>query len=102
MNLNNIKLPKMVTNPDLPIGVYEKMREQEQHDEAVQREEQQIALLREQNELLKEQNQALKEANDESNKELKKSKGMNIFMAVIAALTLITTVVFGLLTLLIK
>ena len=25
MNLNNIKLPKMVTNPDLPIGVYEKM-----------------------------------------------------------------------------
>ena len=74
MNLNNIKLPKMVTNPDLPIGVYEKMREQEQHDEAVQREEQQIALLREQNELLKEQNQALKEANDESNKELKKSK----------------------------
>lgn len=102
MNLNNIKLPKMVTNPDLPIGVYEKMREQEQHDEAVQREEQQIALLREQNELLKEQNQALKEANDESNKELKKSKRMNIFMEVIAALTLIATVVFGLLTLLIK
>ena len=102
MNLNNIKLPKMVTNPDLPIGVYEKMREQEWHDEAVQREEQQIALLREQNELLKEQNQALKEANDESNKKLKKSKRMNIFMAVIAALTLIATVVFGLLTLLIK
>ena len=102
MNWSNYKPPHMATNPDLPIGVYEKMREQEQHDEAVQREEQQIALLREQNELLKEQNQALKEANDESNKELKKSKRMNILMAVIAALTLIATVVFGLLTLLIK
>ncbi len=102
MNLNNIKLPQMVTNPPLPIGVYDKMREQEWHNEAVQREEQQIALLREQNELLKEQNQALKEANDESNKELKKSKRMNVFMAVIAALTLIATVAFGLITLLIK
>mgnify|MGYP003309412415 CR=1 FL=1 len=40
----------------------------------MEKEEQQITLLIEQNELLKEQNQALKEANDESNKELKKSK----------------------------
>ena len=102
MNLNNIKLPKMVTNPPLPNSVYEKMREQEWHNEEMEKEEQQITLLIEQNELLKEQNQALKEANDESNKELKKSKRMNIFMAVIAALTLIATVVFGLLTLLIK
>ena len=102
MNWSNYKPPHMATNPPLPNSVYEKMREQEWHDEAVQRVEQQITLLQEQNELLKEQNQALKEANDESKKELKKSKRMNIFMAVIAALTLIATVIFGLLTLLIK
>lgn len=102
MNWSNYKPPHMATNPPLPNSVYEKMREQEWHDEEIEKEEQQITLLIEQNELLKEQNQALKEANDESNKELKKSKRMNIFMAVIAALTLIATVVFGLLTLLIK
>ena len=97
MNLNNIKLPKMVTNPPKPNSVYEKMREQEWHDKEVEREEQQIALLREQNELLKEQNRALKEANDASNKELKKSKRMNIIMAVIASLTLVATILMPLL-----
>lgn len=102
MNLNNYKLPKVVTGSLLPNGFYEQEKDQERYDKEVEREEQQITLLQEQNELLKEQNQALKEANDESNKELKKSKRMNIFMAVIAALTLIATVVFGLLTLLIK
>ena len=49
MNWSNYKPPHMATNPPLPNSVYEKMREQEWHDEAVQREEQQIALLREQN-----------------------------------------------------
>ena len=97
MNLNNIKLPEMVTNPPLPNSVYEKMREQEWHDKEVERAEQQIALLREQNELLKEQNRALKEANDASNKELKKSKRMNIIMAVIASLTLVATILMPLL-----
>ena len=97
MNLNNIKLPQMATNPPLPNSVYEKMREQEQHDEAVQREEQQIALLREQNELLKEQNQALKEANDASNKELKRSKCLNYITATIAFLTLVATILMPLL-----
>ena len=97
MNWSNYKPPHMATNPPLPNSVYEKMREQEWHDEAVQREEQQIALLREQNELLKEQNRALKEANDASNKELKKSKRMNIIMAVIASLTLVATILMPLL-----
>ena len=97
MNLNNIKLPKMVTNPPLPNSVYEKMREQEWHDEAVQREEQQIVLLVEQNKLLKEQNQALKEANDASNKELKRSKCLNYITATIAFLTLIATILMPLL-----
>ena len=97
MNLNNIKLPEMVTNPPLPNSVYEKMREQEWHDKEVEREEQQIALLREQNELLKEQNQALKEANDSSNKELKISKCLNYLMATIAFLTLVATILMPLL-----
>ena len=99
MNLNNIKLPKMITNPPLPYSVYEKMREQEWHDEEIEKEEQKIALLMEQNDLLKEQNRVLIEANEENNKELKKSKRLNFFMALIAVLSLAATIVFGLLTL---
>ena len=99
MNLNNIKLPKMFTNPPLPYSVYEKMREQEWHDEEIEKEEQKIALLMEQNDLLKEQNRVLIEANEENNKELKKSKRLNFFMALIAVLSLAATIVFGLLTL---
>lgn len=97
MNLSNYKPPHMATNPPLPNSVYEKMREQEWHDEAVQREEQQIVLLVEQNKLLKEQNQALKESNDASNKELKRSKCLNYITATIAFLTLVATILMPLL-----
>ena len=97
MNWSNYKPPHMATNPPLPNSVYEKMREQEWHDEAVKREEQQIALLREQNELLQEQNRALKEANDASNKELKRSKCLNYITATIAFLTLVATILMPLL-----
>jgi hypothetical protein len=97
MNWSNYKPPHMATNPPLPNSVYEKMREQEWHDEEIEKEEQQIALLVEQNKLLKEQNQALKESNDASNKELKKSKCLNYFMATIAFLTLVATILMPLL-----
>ena len=83
----------------MPYSVYEKMREQEWHDEEIEKEEQKIALLMEQNDLLKEQNRVLIEANEENNKELKKSKRLNFFMALIAVLSLAATIVFGLLTL---
>ena len=89
----------MFTNPPLPYSVYEKMREQEWHDEEIEKEEQKIALLMEQNDLLKEQNRVLIEANEENNKELKKSKRLNFFMALIAVLSLAATIIFGLLTL---
>ena len=56
----------------------------------------------EQIELLKEQNKELKDANDQSKSELKKSKCLNVFMAIIAFLTLVATVVFGFVTLLMK
>lgn len=102
MDLNNIKLTKMVTNPPLPNSVYERMREQEWHEEKIEKEEQQISLLAEQIELLKEQNKELKDANDQSKSELKKSKCLNVFMAIIAFLTLVATVVFGFVTLLMK
>ena len=102
MDLNNIKLPKMVTNQRLPNSFYERMREQEWHKEEIEKEEQQISLLAEQIELLKVQNKELKDANAQSNSELKKSKRLNTFMAIIASLTLIATVVFGLVTLLMK
>ena len=102
MDWNNYKTPRMATNPPLPNSVYEKMREQEWHEEEIEKEEQQISLLAEQIELLKAQNKELKDANDQSNNELKKSKRLNIFMAIMAFLTLVATVVFGLVTLLMK
>ena len=89
-------------NPPMPNIFYEKLRELEWHEEEIEKEEQQISLLAEQNELLKEQNQALKEANEASNLELKKSKKLNVFMATISVLSLLVTVVFGLLQLLLK
>ena len=49
-----------------------------------------------------EQNKELKDANDQSKSELKKSKCLNVFMAIIAFLTLVATVVFGFVTLLMK
>ena len=97
MNLNDYKLPKVVTGSLLPNGFYEQEKDQERYDKEVEREEQQIALLREQNELLQEQNRALKEANDASNKELKKSKCLNYLMATIAFLTLVANVLIPLL-----
>ena len=102
MNLDNIQIPRMVTNPPLPNTYYEKLREEEWHEAKLEKEEHKIALLTEQNELLKEQNQALKEANEASNNELQKSKRLNFFMAVIAVLSLVSSVVFGLLPLLLK
>ena len=36
MDFNNIKLPRMVTNPPLPNIVYSKMAEQEKHEEIVE------------------------------------------------------------------
>lgn len=97
MNLDNIKLPKMVTNPPLPNSVYEKMREEEWHKEELEKEEEKIFHLIEQNKLLKEQIEALKEANNINAKEMKKSKRLNIFMAIIASLTLIATILIPLL-----
>lgn len=97
MNLNNYKLPKVVTGSLLPNGFYEQEKDQERYDKEVEREEQQIALLREQNELLQEQNRALKEANDASNKELKRSKCLNYITATIAFLTLVATILMPLL-----
>ena len=93
MNLNNFKIPDIAKGTILPNGVYERMREQEWHEEELKKEEQQIALLLEQNKMLK-------EANDKSNKELKKSTCLNIFMAIIALLSFVSSVVFGLFSIL--
>ena len=95
MNFSNYKIPDIAKGTILPIGVYEIMREQEWHEEEIKKEEQQIVLLIEQNKMLK-------EANDKSNIELKKSKRLNIFMAIIASLSFISSVVFGLLSIFIK
>lgn len=99
MNFNGIKLPPLAYNPPMPNIVSKTLIEQEWHDEEIEKEEQKIALLMEQNDLLKEQNRVLIEANEENNKELKKSKRLNFFMALIAVLSLAATIVFGLLTL---
>ena len=95
MNFSNYKIPDIAKGAIIPNGVYEKMREQEWHEEEIKKEEQQIVLLIEQNKMLK-------EANDKSNIELKKSKRLNIFMAIIASLSFISSVVFGLLSIFIK
>ena len=95
MNFSNYKIPDIAKGTIIPNGVYEKMREQEWHEEEIKKEEQQIALLVEQNKMLK-------EANDKSNIELNKSKCLNIFMAIIASLSFISSVVFGLLSIFIK
>ena len=99
INLENIGLPKMVTDPPIPYSVFKMMGEEGKHKEMFELGEKQIKLLAEQNEQLKENFNKLEDLYkikeqelSETEKEAKKIKRYNRWMMVLAIIAVLVAV----------
>ena len=99
INLENIGLPKMVTDPPIPYSVYKMMGEEGKHREMFELGEKQIELLAEQNEQLKENFNKLEDLYkikeqelSETEKEAKKIKRYNRWMMFFTILAVLISI----------
>jgi hypothetical protein len=99
INLENIGLPKMVTDPPIPYSVFKMMGEEGKHKEMFELGEKQIKLLAEQNEQLKENFNKLEDLYkikeqelSETEKEAKKIKRYNRWMMFFTILAVLISI----------
>ena len=99
INLENIGLPKMVTDPPIPYSVFKMMGEEGKHKEMFELGEKQIKLLAEQNEQLKENFNKLEglykikeQELSETEKEAKKIKRYNRWMMFFTILAVLISI----------
>ena len=99
INLENIGLPKMVTDPPIPYSVFKMMGEEGKHKEMFELGEKQIKLLAEQNQQLKENFNKLEDLYkikeqelSETEKEAKKIKRYNRWMMFFTILAVLISI----------
>lgn len=99
IDLENIDLPKMITNPPIPYSVFKMMGEEGKHKEMFELGEKQIKLLAEQNEQLKENFNKLEDLYKikerelaEAKTEAKKAKRYNTVMLILTIISMLTAI----------